>query len=68
MLDTQVKILKYARIRFEFEWDAPVGRHPLITRATNEAGHTQPLMTPFNWEGYMFNVVYPHPITTVAGR
>jgi len=55
-------ILKYAWVRFEFEWEASPGSHVLMTRATDEAGHTQPLTQPFNEEGYLFNRVYSHPV------
>ena len=54
--------LKYAWVRFEFEWDAHPGHHVLMTRATDEAGNSQPMKHPFNLEGYLFNMVYPHPV------
>lgn len=54
--------LKYSWCRFEFEWDAPVGQHALMTRATDEDGNTQPIQHPFNAEGYLFNMVFPHPV------
>lgn len=55
-------ILKYAWTRFEFEWNATPGQHILMTRATDEAGNTQPVQHPFNLEGYLFNMVHPHPV------
>lgn len=55
--------LKYAWVRFEFYWDAPVGQHTIMTRAIDSEGNAQPMTIPFNEEGYMFNMVYPHPIT-----
>ncbi len=54
--------LKYAWCRFEFEWDAPVGEQALMTRATDTAGNTQPLTHPYNAEGYLFNMVFGHPV------
>lgn len=54
--------LKYSWCLFEFEWDAPIGRQTLMTRATDKAGNTQPMEQPFNEEGYLFNMVFPHPV------
>ncbi len=61
-------IRKYAWVQFEFSWDAPVGQQALMTRATDETGHTQPMTMPFNEEGYMFNMVYPHPVRVVGAE
>jgi len=58
--------LPHAWARFEFSWVATSGTHRLITRATDQAGHTQPNTIPFNAKGYLFNVPLPHPIM-VAG-
>ncbi len=55
--------LKYAWCRFEFEWDAKPGQQALMTRATDTAGNTQPLEHPFNAEGYLFNMVFGHPVS-----
>ena len=38
------------------------GKHTLTTRATDEAGNTQPDEVPFNEEGYLFHQVLPHPV------
>ena len=35
---------------------------PLMTRATDAAGNTQPDTIPFNEKGYLFNQPVPHPI------
>ena len=56
-------LMQYAWARFEFEWDAPAGKHTIMTRATDVAGNTQPMTQPFNREGYLFNRVYAHPVT-----
>ena len=48
--------------RFEFTWDARPGEHVVMTRATDEAGNTQPDAVPFNEKGYLFNQPVPHPI------
>ncbi|MGB1251758.1 MAG: molybdopterin-dependent oxidoreductase [Candidatus Promineifilaceae bacterium] len=55
--------LKHSWCRFEFEWDAPAGAQTLMTRATDTDGNTQPMTQPFNAEGYLFNRVFPHPVT-----
>ena len=53
---------RYAWVRFEFAWDAPPGERTLMTRATDEAGRTQPKTVPFNAGGYLFNMIHPHPV------
>lgn len=55
--------LRYAWARFEFEWQATPGEHAILTRATDEAGNTQPGEIPFNEKGYLFNLPLPHPVT-----
>ncbi|MEM7348102.1 MAG: molybdopterin-dependent oxidoreductase [Chloroflexota bacterium] len=55
--------LKYSWCRFEFEWNATIGQHTLMTRATDTDGNTQPIEHPYNAEGYLFNMVYEHPVT-----
>ena len=54
--------IRYAWRTFEFDWDAPSGEQTIMTRATDEDGNTQPDSQPFNEKGYLFNMVYPHPI------
>ncbi len=54
--------LQYSWARFEFDWEARPGEHTLTTRATDEAGNTQPDEVPFNEEGYLFHQVLPHPV------
>ena len=54
--------IKYAWRRFEFEWSPQPGEHTLITRATDEAGNTQPDAIPFNEKGYLYNVPLIHPV------
>ena len=58
-------IMKYAWVQFEFTWNATVGEHALMTRATDELGHTQPDTVPHNQIGFLFNMVHPHPVTVV---
>ncbi|MEM7130800.1 MAG: molybdopterin-dependent oxidoreductase [Chloroflexota bacterium] len=54
--------LQYAWVRFAFEWNAIPGKWAILTRATDEFGHSQPEEVPFNLEGYLFNQIYPHPL------
>ncbi|MFT5194228.1 MAG: sulfane dehydrogenase subunit SoxC [Cellvibrionaceae bacterium] len=54
--------LKYSWCLFAFEWDPPIGPQTLMTRATDEAGNSQPMEQPFNEEGYLFNRVFGHPV------
>ena len=37
-----------------------------MARATDVAGRTQPLETPFNDGGYFFDAVVRHPVTVVV--
>jgi DMSO/TMAO reductase YedYZ molybdopterin-dependent catalytic subunit len=48
--------------RWDFEWDARPGDHAILTRATDEQGHTQPAAIPWNAQGYGYNVPVPHPV------
>ncbi len=48
--------------RFEFEWDATVGEHTLVTRATDARGNRQPDEPLMNEKGYLLNVPLPHPV------
>jgi sulfane dehydrogenase subunit SoxC len=42
---------------WRFDWDASPGEHVLSSRATDAAGNTQPLETPWNLKGYSNNAV-----------
>jgi DMSO/TMAO reductase YedYZ molybdopterin-dependent catalytic subunit len=47
-----------------FTWPQPsAGAHVLMARATDAAGRTQPLTTPYNSGGYFFDAVVRHPVT-----
>ena len=48
--------------RWDFEWDARVGDHVILTRATDNQGNTQPASIPWNAQGYGYNVPVPHPV------
>ena len=54
--------IQYAWRRFEFDWSPAAGEQTLITRATDEAGNTQPDSIPFNEKGYLYNVPIVHPV------
>src|SRR4029450_11674834 len=43
--------------------EAPPGSHELVSRATDAAGNTQPLETPWNTGGYANNAVQRVPVT-----
>jgi hypothetical protein len=50
--------------RFSVEWDRPAaGSYHLLARATDTKGRTQPLVTPYNDNGYFFDAVVRHPVT-----
>jgi DMSO/TMAO reductase YedYZ molybdopterin-dependent catalytic subunit len=47
---------QYAWRLWELDWNAPQGKHTLISRATNADGRTQPLNEEWNPSGYLWNV------------
>jgi DMSO/TMAO reductase YedYZ molybdopterin-dependent catalytic subunit len=50
--------------RWSVRWRRPApGATTLLARATDHAGRTQPLETPFNDNGYFFDAVVRHPVT-----
>ena len=52
--------------QWRWTWDRPAtGSHELWARATDAAGRTQPLVTPYNANGYFFDAVVRHPVTVV---
>ncbi len=56
----------YGWVRFAFAWTATPGEHSLMTRATDEAGETQPVTCPFNPGTLLFNAIIAHPVTVAA--
>jgi DMSO/TMAO reductase YedYZ molybdopterin-dependent catalytic subunit len=48
---------------WRFEWDAAPGEHVLCSRATDAAGHGQPLEPAWNLKGYANNAVERIPLT-----
>jgi DMSO/TMAO reductase YedYZ molybdopterin-dependent catalytic subunit len=65
---TRARLERPARQRgwtqWSYTWRRPaVGAHVLMARATDAAGRTQPLETPYNDNGYFFDAVVRHPVT-----
>ncbi|MEM7293194.1 MAG: molybdopterin-dependent oxidoreductase [Pseudomonadota bacterium] len=56
---------KWGWVKFSFEWLVEPGEHALITRAVDKEGRVQTDAVEFNTAGYLFNAVYPHPVTVV---
>jgi sulfite oxidase len=54
---------KYGWRLWRFDWKTTEGKFTLQSRATNEAGETQPLMEQWNPNGYLWNVAQPVAIT-----
>lgn len=55
----------YARQLFRYTWHARPGRYELLARATDAAGHVQPLTPRSNELGYGNNGVHPVAVTVV---
>ena len=50
--------------QWSFDWVSPSpGDHTVMARATDVAGRTQPLVSPYNDQGYFFDAVVRHPVT-----
>jgi DMSO/TMAO reductase YedYZ molybdopterin-dependent catalytic subunit len=47
---------------WHYKWDATPGEHILSSRATDAAGHAQPLEPPWNLKGYANNAVERIPV------
>ena len=47
---------------WSFGWEAAPGEHEICSRATDSAGHTQPLEQPWNLKGYSNNAVERIPV------
>jgi hypothetical protein len=57
---------KYGWRLWQLDWKAAAGKYTLLSRATNEAGQTQPLMEQWNPNGYLWNVAQPVEIVIAA--
>ena len=57
---------RQAWTQWRYVWKKPaLGQQVLMARATDAAGRTQPLATPYNDNGYFFDAVVRHPVTVV---
>ena len=57
---------RQAWTQWRYVWKRPaLGQQTLMARATDGAGRTQPLVTPYNDNGYFFDAVVKHPVTVV---
>jgi hypothetical protein len=57
---------RQAWTQWRYVWKKPaLGQQVLMARATDAAGRTQPLVTPYNDNGYFFDAVVRHPVTVV---
>ena len=54
---------EYAWRGWSFEWRATPGDHVLSCRATDAAGHVQPVEQPWNYQGMGNNLVQVIPVT-----
>ncbi|MFC0106849.1 sulfite oxidase [Kibdelosporangium aridum] len=53
-------------LQWEFPWrPKQPGAYTLHARATDWSGVTQPVVTPYNTQGYLFDAIVPHPVTVV---
>ena len=62
------KPTKYGFRKWTVVWPAAEGEHTLMSRATNEAGQTQPLEPEWNPNGYLYNAAAPMPVTISKSR
>ena len=62
------KPIQYGFRRFTYTWTAAEGQYTLMSRATNEAGQSQPLEPEWNPNGYLYNAAHPMPVTISKTR
>ncbi|HJW76502.1 MAG TPA: hypothetical protein VJ787_12695 [Thermoleophilia bacterium] len=65
--DLQAPVGRFARCGWSYDWRAAPGGRVLSCRATDAAGHTQPLEQPWNYRGMGNNLVQTVEVT-VADR
>ncbi|MBE1462550.1 sulfite oxidase [Kibdelosporangium phytohabitans] len=57
---------KHGWLQWEFPWrPKEPGAYTLRARATDFTGATQPEVTPYNTQGYLFDGIVQHPVTVV---
>jgi len=59
---------KYGFRKWTHAWQATEGQHSLISRATNEAGQTQPMKQEWNPSGYLWNVAQARDVAVAKTR
>jgi DMSO/TMAO reductase YedYZ molybdopterin-dependent catalytic subunit len=57
---------EFAWTEWSFRWEAEPGEHVLACRATDEAGNTQPIDQPWNYQGMGNNLVQSVPVTVLG--
>jgi DMSO/TMAO reductase YedYZ molybdopterin-dependent catalytic subunit len=62
------KPTRYGFRKFAFAWTAAAGKYTLMSRATNEAGQSQPVEPEWNPNGYLNNAMQPMPVTISKTR
>ncbi len=62
------KPTRYGFRKWSFAWKAAAGDYTLMSRATNEAGQSQPLEPEWNPGGYLYNAAQPRPVTISTTR
>ena len=62
------KLTKYGFRKWAFTWNAAEGQYTLMSRATNEAGQSQPPEPEWNPNGYLYNAAQPMPVTISKTR
>ena len=62
------KATTYGFRKWVFAWKATEGQYTLMSRATNEAGQSQPIEPEWNPNGYLYNAAQPMPVTISRTR
>jgi sulfane dehydrogenase subunit SoxC len=65
--DLQEPVGPFAWRGWAVRWDAAPGEHSLSCRATDAAGHVQPVEQPWNYQGMGNNLVQKVPVTVGRG-
>ncbi len=62
------KATKYGFRKFTYTWKPVEGQYTLMSRATNQAGQSQPMEPEWNPNGYLYNAAQPRPVTISKTR
>ncbi len=52
-----------AWVRWDLDWEARPGNYSLRARARDDRGRAQPVIVPFNEQGFLYGAVVSHPMT-----